>query len=229
MSDQPTIVLGIETAGTGGSLALLREGQLLAERVLEVTGRRHAQTLVAELARLCDEVAVRPSGIGLVAISIGPGSFTGLRVGCTMAKTLCYATEAKLVAVDSLLASATAWSGGHSRVWAIEDAQRGEVFLGEYHRTPEGFERRGEITIVKAAAWLEQLPPGDVVLGPGLSRSQALRTSATRIEASLAPPPARIVAELGRKAAARGEFADPWTIEPFYLRLSAAEEKAAKG
>ncbi len=228
MSDQLPLILGIETSGREGSLALVRGDEMVAHRQLETTGRRHAQTLVAELALMCREAQVQPHEITAVGVSIGPGSFTGLRVGCTVAKTLCYTTGAKLLAVDSLLASATAWSGEHRQVWAIEDAQRGELFVGHYQQSSNGFSRSDAIQIVKSREWLAGLKTTDILIGPGLSRIVELSTAAQRIEASVAAPPATTIARLAQKLYGDAQFSDPWTLEPFYARLSAAEEKAAK-
>jgi len=227
MSEQEPLILGIETAGREGSLAVVRGRMVLAERKLETAGRRHAQTLVAELAQMCADMLIEPREVSAVGVSIGPGSFTGLRVGCTVAKSLCYVTNAKLLAVDSLQASAVAWGDRWDHVWAVEDAQRGELFVGKYEQNASGFALQGGIQIVQAQAWLAGLSSSDVILGPGLLRLNSLSTAATRIEESVAPPPARIVAQLTQKLFDQEAFSDPWTIEPFYVRLSAAEEKAA--
>src|SRR5687768_2419931 len=100
------LVLSIETSGTGGSIALVDDRACLAERSLSQAGRRHARTLVFELKQLLAEREVAPGDLGAVAVSIGPGSFTGLRVGVVCAKTLAYAVSTKLVAVDTFLAIA---------------------------------------------------------------------------------------------------------------------------
>lgn len=102
------LTLGIDTSGLGGSIAIARDGNCLAERALSRTGRRHARTLVAELKALFDDTRLRPHDCNTVAVSIGPGSFTGLRVGVVCAKTFAYATRCTLVAVDTHLAVAAA-------------------------------------------------------------------------------------------------------------------------
>ncbi|MFN5976898.1 MAG: tRNA (adenosine(37)-N6)-threonylcarbamoyltransferase complex dimerization subunit type 1 TsaB, partial [Planctomyces sp.] len=82
------MLLAVETSGMTGSLALSADGQLLSERVLESEGRRHAQTLVSEVGLLLSGQGLTVGDLSAVAVSIGPGSFTGLRVGLVFAKTL---------------------------------------------------------------------------------------------------------------------------------------------
>ena len=82
------IVLGIETSGRTGSVALLRDGALVAERTTETGGRRPAQALLVELAALFEEAKLAPGDCQAVALSIGPGSFTGLRIGVVCATKL---------------------------------------------------------------------------------------------------------------------------------------------
>ncbi|HUQ68608.1 MAG TPA: tRNA (adenosine(37)-N6)-threonylcarbamoyltransferase complex dimerization subunit type 1 TsaB, partial [Planctomycetaceae bacterium] len=84
-------ILSLETSGLTGSIALDRDG-VVEQRELATAGRRHAQTLVAEMRDLLHAHGLRPADVNAVAVSIGPGSFTGLRVGVVCAKTFAYAT-----------------------------------------------------------------------------------------------------------------------------------------
>ena len=81
------LVLGVETSTRNGSVALVDSGKLLVERPLPDEGRRHAQTIVSEIDRILVECGRRKENVGRVGVSVGPGSFTGLRVGVVFAKT----------------------------------------------------------------------------------------------------------------------------------------------
>lgn len=226
-----TLTLAIETSGPTGSIALARDGVCLEERLLEL-GRQHGQTLIPELRDLLACHGVTPRDCRLIAVSVGPGSFTGLRVGIVCAKTLGYATGATIVAVDTFLAIACNAPADVQRLHVIADAQREDVFAGEFHRTSDHtWEACGKVRLMDAAGYAAALPPGVVVTGPGVEKLSRFRPQdASRREFRGLPqeywrPTATAVAEIGKALAARGKFTDAWTLEPFYLRKSAAEEK----
>ncbi|NQV27288.1 MAG: tRNA (adenosine(37)-N6)-threonylcarbamoyltransferase complex dimerization subunit type 1 TsaB [Rhodopirellula sp.] len=95
------VILAVDTSGMCGTLALRCGGELLEERELEQTRRRHAQTLISEVQELLQAHHLAAADVGIVAVSQGPGSFTGLRVGIVFAKTLAYVTGCPIVAVDT--------------------------------------------------------------------------------------------------------------------------------
>lgn len=222
------ITLGIETSGQQGSVALLRDGELLGERDLCREGRRHARTLVPEIRALLDEAELMPSNVSTLAVSIGPGSFTGLRVGVVCAKTWAWATGASVVAVDTFLAIAHQADPPTKQLNVISDAQRGELFVGTFERRDAGiWQRCGEIKIVPLDAWIDGLDPEQIVTGPAVLKLQERLPDRCRLETSgRFLPTASSIAELGERAAKAGAVDDAWTLEPHYLRRSAAEEKA---
>ncbi|MEX0700851.1 MAG: tRNA (adenosine(37)-N6)-threonylcarbamoyltransferase complex dimerization subunit type 1 TsaB [Planctomycetales bacterium] len=220
------LTLGIETSGRGGEVALLRGDELLGSRSLSAAGRRHAQTLVSEMAGLWGDAGIGPAELEAVAVSIGPGSFTGLRVGVVCAKTLAYAVRRPLAAVDTFLAVAAQSPAGIDRVQVISDAQRGELYLGRYERRADGWERFGDVRIVDGGSWRASLAADDAVSGPGVAKHLAQLAGRCRIvNEESREPRAETVARLGQAAIRAGRTADPAALEPFYLRRSAAEEK----
>ena len=92
------MLLAIETSGMQGSIAIFDGRTLQFERILGASGARHAQTLPAEVADVLARCNLQPRSIRSVAVSIGPGSFTGLRIGLTFAKTFAWLNDARLVA-----------------------------------------------------------------------------------------------------------------------------------
>lgn len=231
------IILGVETSCREGGIALLDDERLIAERSLPSEGRRHAQSLVKEVAEVLHAHKLSPGDVEVVAVSIGPGSFTGLRVGVTFAKTWCYATECRLVAVDTLQAVAEQTPPDADRVFAVADAQRGDLYVGEYHlrggpHPGEGqspMTRMGPLAIVEAGEFAGRLSSGDFLTGPGLARYASRFAGRCRVAAAEDRlPRAASVACIGRRSAAAGRFADFWTLEPSYVRRSAAEEKLGR-
>lgn len=225
------LILGVETSGLEGVIALTKDAALLSEMMLDRTKRRHAQSLVADVQQLLRRHDFTPSEVDVVATSIGPGSFTGLRVGVVFAKTFCFVTGARLVAVDTLLAAAAAAPDDVTDVSAVADAMRDELFVGRYQRGANGqWERVGPIFIQSNEDWLASCAAESsshfAVTGPGLVKlKDAVPPAIRRLEETQWTPRAGVLCELARQLAARHEFADPMTLEPFYLRKSAAEEK----
>lgn len=221
-------ILAIETSGREGTVALLCEGQLVAQGPLQQTGQRHAQRIVAEIGLLLEEGAVQPDQIDVVAVSQGPGSFTGLRVGYTCAKTFCYASNARLVTVPTfaVLARQAGNSEGHQTLWTLEDAQRDELFAQPWQQGHTGWQPLSDISLVDREEFQEQRSPADLLIGPVVVGWSPDLTSATLLQRpEQATPQANTVALIAESMAKAGDFADVWTAKPLYIRLSAAEEK----
>lgn len=222
------LTLGVETSGLIGAVVLRRDGETIESVTLQQAGRRHAQTLISEVDALLRRANLTAKQLQVVAVSIGPGSFTGLRVGVVFAKTLAYAVGCRLIAVDTFRAIAAASPHDVTEVFVISDAQRGELFVGRYscagsatlHTNPI---RQGEITIEPADSFCRRA--GEIaVSGPSAGTlPPTLRVLATEFHL----PRAEFIAALGEQQALAGEQSDLWKLEPFYLRRSAAEEKAA--
>ena len=230
------VILAIETATKAGSIALLRDGKVAGERHLD-PAVGSARTLAPAIEQLLAEQRVRPDQLELIAIGTGPGSFTGLRVGITTAKTLAYALGCGIVGVDTLDAIAqqvggeAAGGNRDSQLHAAIDAQRREVFLATYEPTDGAdlapiWRRVAPTAIVPIDRWLSQLAPGTIVTGPALSRlrSQLPPTVLTAAEECWTPQAATI-GRLGLLAWHSGRRDDLMKLMPTYLRPSYAEEK----
>jgi tRNA threonylcarbamoyladenosine biosynthesis protein TsaB len=220
------LVLGIETSTRPGSAALCQDANCLAEVPLDHQGLRHAQALPPRVASLLGEHSLTTGDLDLIAISQGPGSFTGLRVGIAFAKTLAWAAGCQLVAVDTfnaIVAHAQLPAECHS-LWVAADAHRRELFVRPYSRHDDNpWTPDQDHAIVNAADWCRQLQPHEtvVVATPGLL-DEVLPSHITNHITSL--PAAQSIARLGQLDALAGQLADPVTLEPLYLRKSAAEE-----
>lgn len=219
------IVLGVETSGAVGSFAIRRDGRCVEESLLPELGRRHARSLVLEIIAFLARHRLKLSDVEALAVSIGPGSFTGLRVGVTFAKMTAYALDVPLAAVDTFAALAVQCNSAAS-VAVLADAQRRGVMLGRYVRSADGrYVRNGEIELVSRDVLIEALRGTDLVTGPGVATLDAAdRRRLPIVPSPLMLPRAATVARLGEAQVARGDVADAWTLEPAYVRKSGAEE-----
>lgn len=218
------MMLAVETSGLRGSVAVCREREVVAERCLTGEGQRHAQALVSEADQMLRSCAIRPQQISIVAVSIGPGSFTGLRVGLVFAKTLAWLNQAQLVAVDTLRAIAQQADPAITEITVISDAQRGEYFSARYRWEPESRCRIASTDI--SLKMPEEIPSEYPVTGPGLFKCGLQLQSSHRLtEESLWLPSASSIGCIGFEMSLRGQFSAPEALEPVYVRASYAEEK----
>src|SRR5205807_6782629 len=125
------------TSGFAGSVAVLDGSRVLAEAMLNPK-RRSAQSLAPAIVELLALRGMKAEQIRLVATTVGPGSFTGLRVGVTTAKTFAYAVGAEVIGVNTLEAIAAQAPPDVNRLAVALDAQRQQVFAAEFSRLPTG-------------------------------------------------------------------------------------------
>ncbi len=223
-----TFVLGLETSGLAGSVALVRDEVLLGRHALDQAGRRHAQSLVTECAALLSEHELQPADLSAVAVTRGPGSFTGLRVGIVCAKTLAYALGIPLITLDTFDVIAAQCPPEWPSAWIVEDAQRQELFVGRYEWNGERHQLTGERFIQPAQDWLSTLNPQDIVTGPGALKLPAdITIPEIHRDPQTCVPRAETLCRLAITRLARNEVDDLWTAAPLYIRVSGAEEKAA--
>ncbi len=212
-----------------GSVAALAGDTLLGELELN-PDQRSARSLAPAIGELLTQVGWKPGDVELVAVTVGPGSFTGLRVGVTTAKTFAYAVGAQALGLNTLevIAAQVPRDLPGETLAAALDAHRGEVFAAAFRRGGAGTaEWLQEAAIVTRDDWLASLPPGCLVSGPVLSQL-ADRVPAGRIcvPSELWHPTAATVGRLAAAKHAAGPSGDPWGLVPLYMRRSAAEEKA---
>jgi tRNA threonylcarbamoyladenosine biosynthesis protein TsaB len=177
------------------------------------------------------QVGWQPANVELVAVTVGPGSFTGLRVGVTTAKVFAYAAGAEVLGVDTLETIAAGVSESVSAVSVAIDAQRGEVVARSFQRGPDGrFVPTGSTELVSVDAWLGSLSPGSAVAGPVLRKiADRVGDHVTLLDRQYWSPKAATVARLAARDYAAGRRDDLWKLVPRYSRLSAAEEKWKAG
>lgn len=210
------LCLGIETSSRRGSVALVRDETLLA-RAEHDQPNSHAEQLRPLLARVLDEAKLDKGAIERVAVGIGPGSFTGLRVGIAFAQGIALGLGIPCVGVGSLRAMAWGLEKREGTRVTLLDARRDEVFVAAY--ADDGHELSAPVAIARSevGTHLKTLPGPFTVLGEvGASLGiEVLRSALTDL------PDAQPVAELGA-------MLDPAKArpEPEYVRDAGATPQA---
>lgn len=220
-------IVGIETSGTGSQVALAEDGQLRFAWA-DTVGRRHAQELVPALKKLLSRSDWQPGDLDLVAVSVGPGSYTGLRVGITCAKTLAYAAKLDVLGIGTPETIAQNAPPEAEQVDVIIDAQRSEVYATRFRRAGDATWRVEEpgTVIIAADEWASRVEPDTLLLGPGLTRHRDRFASVGRVgEEALWAPRVEVLIQLAWRDYQAGRRMDLHALAPVYLRKSAAEEK----
>lgn len=218
--------LALETTERIGSIAAWEGDALLREDRLN-PDQQSARSLAPAIKRLLQEVGWKPADVELVAVTIGPGSFTGLRLGLATAKTFAYAVGANILGVGTLEAIAAAAPEYASPLSVAVDAQRGDVVAGEFQMGPDGWLlASGPPRLMPSSAWLESLSSQTYVGGPALRRyADHVPSHAIVLPDELWSPSAAQVGRLAARDWTAGRRDDLWSLLPIYSRRSAAEEK----
>lgn len=221
-------ILGIETSGLVGSVAICSGSAVLAEKSFE-KGMRHGKALVSSLEGICKELSLGPRGIDLIAVSQGPGSYTGLRVGVTCAKVLAYTLEKPLVAVSTLDVLAENAPPEETAVCPVLDARRERVYACIYRRSGATWQRSSEPMVIEPRDLAARLPRHVLLFGDGMDKyKEVFAADGVRFgDDKLTIAKARVVAGLGREIFEKGETVDPYQLQPLYMRVPEAEEKWA--
>jgi tRNA threonylcarbamoyladenosine biosynthesis protein TsaB len=218
-------MLALETSSLSGSVAALEDDRLLGQTAFD-QDQRTAQSFAPAIHQQLDAVGWRSRDIQLVAVTRGPGSFTGLRVGVTAAKTLAYAVTADLIGLDTLRVIAWQAMDAADRICAVLNAQRQQVFVARFQRTDNALMAVAPTTIMDNDRFLESLESGISVTGAGLIRLRdRLPDNVHVVDAALWIPQAATVGMIGYLDYQTGKRDDLWELTPEYYRKSAAEEK----
>lgn len=222
-------MLALETSGFSGSLALLQDGKPTGTAVLD-PDQRTAQFLAPTIQSLLAQYGWQLSDLGVIAVTSGPGSFTGLRIGITTAKVLAYVIDAQIVAVNTLETCAWQVPFSYRRLDVILDAHRQELFVASYQRlAADSVDCTTTTRILPVEGWLKSLQPNVHVTGPAVAKLIArLPNDVTVVEPRFRDPTAVAVGHLASRLYNRGQTSDLWTLVPQYHRESAAEEKQRK-
>ena len=222
------IVVGIETSTPQTSVALGTEQEILAK--VSVAGKARQESVTPALQQLLAWTGIDLEHVGGVAVGVGPGLFTGLRVGVETAKTLAQVLNVPIVGIPSLDALAYACRHTHKRIAAVIDARRGEVFYALYRAVPGGVVRESAYEVCPPshlAGELEAVAGEVLAVGNGaMLYRHELEEPGARVEVGTsisAHPEAAALVELAVPRFLREEHDRLHDIVPLYLRKSDAE------
>ncbi|MCD8374530.1 MAG: tRNA (adenosine(37)-N6)-threonylcarbamoyltransferase complex dimerization subunit type 1 TsaB [Oscillospiraceae bacterium] len=227
------LILGLEASAKAASAALTRDGALLAQH-FQCSGLTHSRTLLPMTEDLLKNAGLALADVDAVAVSQGPGSFTGVRIGISTAKGLCWGAEKPAVGVSTL--EAMAWNGecapAGSVICCVMDARRSQVYNALFDfrdGRPQRLCEDRAIALEQLGAGLRDMGRLAYVVGDGAELGYNYLT-ASGVPAVLAPPSVRRQCAFGVCRAAEGrEPKSAAELLPVYLRLSQAErERLAK-
>jgi tRNA threonylcarbamoyladenosine biosynthesis protein TsaB len=228
-------VLALDTGTAIANLGLVANGRVLAQ--MSRSSGPHGAQLPEAVARMLDHARVEIRDLAGVAVGIGPGSFTGLRIALSYAKGLVAASKCRIVGVGSLdaialgaLESAAAPEAAH--VCAILDARKGEVYTALYRIVSDGLEKLSDDLVVKLECLVSRVPNRTVLAGDARAYEAhslvvAQGKQAAVMAESEANPRGRFIAALGAARLASAQADTAALLEPLYVRPAEADLKAA--
>jgi tRNA threonylcarbamoyladenosine biosynthesis protein TsaB len=225
-------ILALDTSTFVGTVAVVRDGELLAEWSSSMRAS-HGETLLPHLARTLEHAGLTTAELDLIAVGLGPGSFTGVRIGVATAKGLALAQQQPIVGVTSLRVLARGMTGGELRAVAV-DAHKGEVYCALYaleedgtlrelmpafHDLPERAAERLRAAAGSSRLWLA----GNGSARYGAALLAPLGPNTSRTPAFCDVPRAACLAHEAAVSLAESGPSDLSTLEPLYVRPSDAK------
>jgi len=225
-------LLAVESATLSGGAAILDGDRLLGETTLNIA-ITHSERLLAAVDRLLADCGLAPADLEGLAVSVGPGSFTGLRVGLATVKGLAMALDLPIAPVPTLDALAARLPFADAPVCPILDARKNEVYLSLYRWRGDRMCREREYLALPPELAAAGLTAPVILLGDGIEACRPWldgQGDGIRIApAAQRLPAAATVAELGHAVLAAGDGVGAEALVPLYLRPSEAELKARRG
>ncbi|HJV45465.1 MAG TPA: tRNA (adenosine(37)-N6)-threonylcarbamoyltransferase complex dimerization subunit type 1 TsaB [Bacillota bacterium] len=221
-------VLGIDTSNLVLSVAVVDDKQVLGEYTTNLK-KNHSIRLMPAISMLLDELGLAPEELNGIAIAHGPGSYTGVRIGLTTAKSLAWALDIPIIGISSLEAIASNSTYFPGMVSPLVDARRGQVYTACF----KNGERMADDRIRLIADWAAELKEANqavLFLGDDSALHKEVITEALGDLAQFGPvewnvPRAAFIARVGLQKLEKGEHVDLDTFVPEYLQLAEAESK----
>ena len=222
------LLLNIETSTAVCSVALGKDGKLIALKENK-EGMKHATHLTTFIENILKENELKPSDLDGVAISMGPGSYTGLRIGVSTAKGLCFGSNIPLIAINTLQAMTKALQENKSMLNGVQnmedayfcpmiDARRMEVYTAFFNQQNE-LVREISADIIDENSFRNELSNREIIFfGDGSGKCKEVIQSKNGIFLDDVTPTAIGMVELAEKKFKNNEFEDVAYFEPFYLK-----------
>tara|TARA_R110002050_G_scaffold179118_3_gene312450 strand:- start:101353 stop:102024 length:672 start_codon:yes stop_codon:yes gene_type:complete len=221
------IILNIETATTNCSVSVAQNGELLAIKEFDSANYSHAEQLHIFIEEVLKEASLVLGQINAIAVSKGPGSYTGLRIGVSAAKGLCFSLDLPLISIPTLESMASQLNTTHSDfIIPVLDARRMEVYSCVFN-TDLNEIRETKAEIIDENSFAEYAKKGKVLLiGSGAEKCKELLISENFIFNTEAVPSAREMAALSYEKLKENDFEDVAYFEPYYLKDFMLQKKA---
>lgn len=214
-------VLAIETATPGSSVALVEDVATLAA-ASRIDRMGHATFLVPAIDFCFDQVGWSPGDLDAIAVDVGPGLYTGIRVGLATAQGLAAAIGVPIIPITSVDAIALEARTGHRLIWAVVDVRRGEFAVARYRPVPGGVVRDSVTELMSPEALrahLESTSEDSLVVGDSGALPEAVFLGLHWVKAGKPRYPYAVtLAEAARARYEKGEFPAPDDIHPLYMR-----------
>ena len=230
-----THVLGIDSSSIVATIAVLNEEKLLSEYIVN-NKKTHSEKMMVVLKQVLEDSGITINDIDVVAVAKGPGSFTGIRIGMACAQGIAHALNKPMVGVNTLDGLAYNFIGTGDFLCPMMDAQRQEVYTSLYRFEDDEMKRFWDYKLVNVDTLLKELlalGKKVIALGDGLPLlKQSLENNNDLTAENIVPahpvfsmPRASSIAAVALREYTRGNSQDCFSIKPFYIRKSNAEEK----
>lgn len=223
------LVLALDTSSKSASVAVVKDGSVMAEFLINAD-INHSETVMPAIAATLRIAKVDLAEVDFFSFALGPGAFTGLRIGAGIIKGLALGTGKPVVGVSSLDALACNYPADIPGICLCPmlDAKRDEVYTAVYERAPAGWKKVDPDKVIAPREFLEKLPGRCVFLGDGATRYEGLIRELlpgrhTLLPEALGQIRASAVGALGLEEFSRGNILNLLTFTPVYLRKSPAE------
>jgi len=220
-------ILGIETSTMTGSVAVLDDTRVLAEQTIysRVT---HTERLLESIDKMLQSISLSIHAIDGIAVGIGPGSFTGLRIGVTTAKSLAYSLRKPVVGIPSLDALAGHYLFTEMLICPLLDARKREVYAAFYRNTGAHLNRVSDYAVIAPQMLFRNITEPVVLLGEGTipyhsQLETLLGQHAHFADMAHSTPQGSLIAQLGYARLVSNDHDDCFTLTPLYVRKSDAE------
>jgi len=221
-------VVGIETSGLIGNIAVC-DGSTVVGKKTYGKNFSHGKEIVSSLKSIFNEIKWEPNDIDLIAVSIGPGSYTGLRIGVTCAKTLAYGLGKPVIDVPTLdVLVENVRDNNAKTICPVIDAKRKSVYACIYDRNNNENRRITDFLIISPDGLIDMLPESTLIFGDGIAPYKDIfsqKDLAIVEDEKLGIADAANVAGLGMERYEQGMRCEINALAPLYLRKSEAEER----
>lgn len=221
-----SIILNLETATTNCSVSIAKEGRILAIKEHDTPNYSHSEQLHIFIQEVLKEVNIDASELDAIAVSKGPGSYTGLRIGVSAAKGLCFALDIPLISIATLSSmAAQVTSSDIDYIIPVLDARRMEVYSAVFDNDKNEV-RTTEAEIIEENSFSEYLEKGKVILvGSGAEKCKTMLSHGNLSYDTTIVPSANEMVKLSYKKFKAGEFEDVAYFEPYYLKDFMLQQK----